>query len=37
VFEQFGVGGEVPQNQKRPLLARHALQAGVVGDDELDQ
>lgn len=37
LFEQFGIGGEVPQNQKRALLARRALQAGVVGEDELDQ
>ncbi len=37
LFEQFGIGGEVPQNQKRALLARRALQAGVVGKDELDQ
>ena len=37
LFEQFGIGGEVPQNQKRALLARRALQTGVVGKDELDQ
>ena len=37
LFEQFGIGGDVPQNQKRALLARRALQAGVVGKDELDQ
>ena len=37
LFEQFGIGGDVPQNQKRALLARRALQAGIVGEDELDQ
>ena len=37
LFELFGVGPEVPQNQKRALLARRALQAGVVGPDELGQ
>jgi DNA-binding NarL/FixJ family response regulator len=37
LFEQFGIGGEVPQNQKRALLARRALQAGVVGEDDLGQ
>ena len=37
LFEQFGIGGDVPQNQKRALLARRALQAGVVGEDELGQ
>ncbi len=37
LFELFGIGADVPQNQKRALLARRALQAGVVGADELHQ
>jgi pSer/pThr/pTyr-binding forkhead associated (FHA) protein len=37
LFELFGIGADVPQNQKRALLARRALQAGVVGADELGQ
>ena len=37
LFEEFGIGGDVPQNQKRALLARRALQAGIVGDDQPDQ
>ena len=37
LFELFGIGADVPQNQKRALLARRALQAGVVGPDELVQ
>ena len=37
LFEEFGIGGDVPQNQKRALLARRAVQAGIVGEDELDQ
>ena len=37
LFEEFGIGGDVPQNQKRALLARRAVQAGIVGDDEPDQ
>jgi pSer/pThr/pTyr-binding forkhead associated (FHA) protein len=37
LFEQFGIGEDVPQNQKRALLARRALRAGVVRVDELDQ
>jgi FHA domain len=35
LFELFGIGAEVPQNQKRALLARRALHAGVIGADEL--
>ena len=37
LFEQFGIGSDVPQNQKRALLARRALHAGVIAADELDQ
>jgi pSer/pThr/pTyr-binding forkhead associated (FHA) protein len=37
LFEQFGIGGDVPQNQKRALLARRAVQAGIFDEDELDQ
>ena len=37
LFEQFGIGSDVPQNQKRALLARRAVQAGVVREDEVDQ
>ena len=34
LFEVFGIGGDVPQNQKRALLARRAVQAGIVGEDD---
>jgi pSer/pThr/pTyr-binding forkhead associated (FHA) protein len=34
LFEAFGIGAEVPQNQKRAMLARRALQSGVVRGDE---
>jgi pSer/pThr/pTyr-binding forkhead associated (FHA) protein len=37
LFEQFGIGSEVPQNRKRALLARRALQAGTVSADDRDQ
>lgn len=37
LFELFDVGPDVPQNQKRALLARRALQAGAVRPDELGQ
>ena len=37
LFEQFGIGSDVPQNQKRALLARRALHTGVIGPDEVDQ
>jgi pSer/pThr/pTyr-binding forkhead associated (FHA) protein len=37
LFEHFGIGGDVPQNRKRALLARRALQSGVIGPHELDQ
>jgi len=37
LFEHFGIGSDVPQNRKRALLARRALQAGVVAPQELDQ
>jgi pSer/pThr/pTyr-binding forkhead associated (FHA) protein len=37
LFELFAVGPDVPQNQKRALLAQHALQAGAVHDDDLVQ
>jgi hypothetical protein len=30
LFELFDLGADVPQNQKRALLARRALQSGVV-------
>ena len=35
LFETFGIGAEVPQNQKRAALARRALALGVVTPDEL--
>ena len=35
LFELFGLGDEVPQNQKRAALARRALQHGIVRRDEL--
>jgi hypothetical protein len=34
LFETFGIGDDVPQNQKRALLARRAQAAGVVGPDQ---
>jgi hypothetical protein len=37
LFEHFGIGSDVPQNRKRALLARRALQTGAVAADELDQ
>ena len=37
LFVRFGIGRDVPQNQKRMLLARRALHAGVVEEDELAQ
>jgi hypothetical protein len=37
LFELFGIGADVPQNQKRALLAHRALQDGVVGANELGQ
>lgn len=37
LFEHFGIGSDVPQNRKRALLARRALQAGVVAAHERDQ
>ena len=37
LFELFDVGPDVPQNQKRALLARRALQAGVIDADALGQ
>jgi DNA-binding CsgD family transcriptional regulator len=37
LFERFGIGSDVPQNRKRALLARRALQAGIVAAHELDQ
>jgi pSer/pThr/pTyr-binding forkhead associated (FHA) protein len=37
LFEQFGIGSDVPQNRKRALLARRALQAGVVAPQDRDQ
>jgi len=37
LFDAFGIGHDVPQNQKRAALARRALQLGVVRRDELDQ
>ena len=37
LFEAFGIGSEVPQNQKRAALARRALALGVVHAHELDQ
>jgi DNA-binding NarL/FixJ family response regulator len=35
LFELFGLGDDVPQNAKRALLARRALQLGIVHPDEL--
>jgi pSer/pThr/pTyr-binding forkhead associated (FHA) protein len=35
LFELFGIGDDVPQNQKRAALARRALQSGIVRRDEL--
>jgi FHA domain len=35
LFEHFEIGADVPQNQKRALLAHRALQAGVVRGDDL--
>ena len=35
LFEAFGIGAEVPQNQKRAALARRALALGVVTPGEL--
>jgi pSer/pThr/pTyr-binding forkhead associated (FHA) protein len=35
LFEVFGVGDDVPQNAKRAMLARRALQLGVVHPDDL--
>jgi pSer/pThr/pTyr-binding forkhead associated (FHA) protein len=35
LFELFGLGDDVPQNAKRALLARRALQVGIVHPDEL--
>jgi pSer/pThr/pTyr-binding forkhead associated (FHA) protein len=35
LFEVFGIGDDVPQNAKRALLARRALQLGVVHPDDL--
>jgi hypothetical protein len=37
LFEMFDIGADVPQNQKRALLAHRALDAGIVRADELDQ
>jgi DNA-binding NarL/FixJ family response regulator len=37
LFELFDIGFDVPQNQKRALLARRALEAGLVSADELGQ
>ena len=37
LFEQFDIGSDVPQNRKRALLARRALQAGVFAPHDLDQ
>lgn len=37
LFELFAIGSDVPQNQKRALLARHAIQAGAVHDEDLVQ
>ena len=37
LFELFDIGADVPQNQKRALLARRALHTGVIGADELGQ
>jgi hypothetical protein len=34
LFETFGIGDDVPQNQKRAMLARRAQAAGVVGPDQ---
>jgi pSer/pThr/pTyr-binding forkhead associated (FHA) protein len=37
LFDVFAIGDDTPQNKKRALLARRALAAGAVRDDELDQ
>jgi pSer/pThr/pTyr-binding forkhead associated (FHA) protein len=37
LFEMFDIGADVPLNQMRALLARRALDAGVVRADELGQ
>ena len=37
LFVGFGIGAEVPQNQKRALLARRAMQAGAVRAEDFDQ
>jgi hypothetical protein len=37
LFEHFDIGREVPQNQKRALLARRALQAGAVRPEDFAQ
>ena len=37
LFELFDIGPDVPQNQKRALLAQRALQAGTVRDEDLIQ
>ena len=34
LFETFGIGDDVPQNQKRAMLARRAQAAGLVGQDQ---
>jgi pSer/pThr/pTyr-binding forkhead associated (FHA) protein len=34
LFDVFAIGDDVPQNQKRALLARRALAAGVVRPDQ---
>ena len=37
LFELFDIGPDVPQNQKRALLAQRALQAGAVRYEDLGQ
>ena len=37
LFAAFGIDSEVPQNQKRALLARRAMQAGAVRAEDFDQ
>jgi hypothetical protein len=37
LFELFDIGPDVPQNQKRALLAQRALQAGAVRYEDLAQ
>lgn len=37
LFEHFDIGSKVPQNQKRALLARRALQAGAVRPEDFAQ